>query len=893
VINRLVWEPGNDYGSLSISHSEAMNSDLAPFLAKLLLLPLSAYAQASAPDPLRLDPRIEPITQTLELQLDPAADSYIGVARIELQFHTSVKEFRFHAKDLALGRATLDGKELSLKPGEASLISATASDLVAAGKHTVEIAFSNEFNRDGTGLYKAVTGGKPYLFTQMEPVDARQAFPCWDEPSFKIPWRLTVTIPSDMEAVGNMPIAQTTLVGSNKVVEFGRTPPLPSYLVALAVGSFDFLPVPGQSVPGRIVTVQGQAALARLAAKEAPALLAELETYFGLPYPYAKLDHLAVPEFAFGAMENAGVITYKDSLLLLDPANVSYQQRRTLLEIIAHEMAHMWFGDLVTMQWWDDLWLNESFATWISFKIAGKVHPGLRFDLLSYQNIAAARAADTQPSVKQIRRLFRGGDNLVEAFDALSYSKGQAILRMVEGWVGEEKFRVALRRYFVRHSWGNARAEDLWSAFAEAGDESLREMLRQYIEQPGLPELAFARLPGDRCEVGQRRYRTLIGQSVAEQSWQVPIVLRYGGKTGVRTVRFLLTKEKDEFSAPGLDQADWIYPNAGESGYFTWSLPPELTTALTNRTTVPLSTTERLGVINAAILAVLSGSLPADRCLLLVLSFADDPEPEVKQAVVASLVPIQQTFLGASDRPAYARMLRGALRPMLDELGFAPKYGEPPQLGPLRAMLLGALGINGEDSEVVKFCRESAARQLSDPRSVDPGIADATLQVATWYGDAKWSERVRAAFQQATAPDVRGRFLGALVSFREPELARSGLDFVLSEAVKPTEFLRAIAVGQPELAPLAFEWLTEKYDAVKAKLPEDFLPFLPAVLSEADTGLLARGRAFFLDPARKTPLTELELTKATEAVELRTALRERNGSRVSKLVGELGANKAR
>lgn len=859
--------------------------DSGTLIAMMWLLSSVATATAAPPanDPLRLDPRIRPITQSIDLQLDPAADGYSGIVRVELQFDISTNVFRFHAQEITFTKTTLDGKDVSVKPGEAGIVSATADAPAVVGPHLLEIAFTNDFNRDGTGLYKAVTGGAPYLFTKMEPTYARRAFPCWDEPGFKIPWRLTLTIPSGLEAVGNMPIAQTTESGTRgRILEFGRTPPMSSYVVALAVGPFDFLAIPGQSVPGRIVTVAGKTPLAKLAAQVAPALLSTLERYFGLPYPYPKLDHLAAPEHSSSAMENVGAITYRDSDFLRDPGNVSLSQQQRMVELITHEMAHMWFGNLVTMHWWDDLWLNEAFATWISCKVAGQLHPELRFDLLNHQYVAHARSNDTQPSIKPIRRPFRGGDNLREAFDTLSYQKGQAIMGMIEGWIGETNFQAALRRYFDRHRWGNAHAEDLWAAFAEVGDDAILETLRRYIEQPGIPELRFTRLPGDRCEVRQRRYRTLTAKGASDQVWHVPIVVRYGDKFGSKTARLLLKTEQDVFSVPGLGHADWIYPNAGESGYYLWSLPPDLTTALTNRA-IPLSTIERLGLLEAAHFSLFSGDLSADQLLQLALGFSDDPTPEIREQVAGGFFDLRD-YVSPNDRPAYAKLLRQTLRPMLEDLGYEPKPGEAAQLESLRVILFLVLGTEADDPDLLAFCRQAAIRQLADPRSVNDAIAWVTLWVATWHGDDAWSTQLQTAFENAQEADVRARFLGSLTGYRNPALVRSGLEYGLTEAVKPAEFLRLLVSGLPELAPVRFEWLTLNYDAVKRKIAPQFLPFLTEVLSGGDAALLAKGRAFFLDPARKDALTELKLTELADNIALETALRERNSEGLAKAI---------
>jgi cytosol alanyl aminopeptidase len=841
-----------------------------------------------SPDPYRLDSRIRPTAESLELTLDPSADRYQGRARVNVDFGVSTNQFRFHAQALDLGQVSLDGKALTMKTEAAGLVSAAASESITTGAHVLEIEFSNDYNRDGTGLYKAVAGQRSYLFTQMEAQYARQAFPCWDEPRFKIPWRITVTVPSGLEVVGNMPIAQTTMTGTNKVVAFGRTPPMSSYLVALAVGPLEYRNVPGQLVPGQLVTVQGQTELGELAAKEAPALLGALEGYFGVPYPYPKLDHIAAPGFVFGAMENAGAIIYKDSLLLSDSRHVSYENRRRLIEVIAHEMAHMWFGDLVTMEWWDDVWLNESFATWMAVKTAERTHPDDRFHMLSFEYVRRARAADTQPSVRAIRRLFHGDDNILEAIDVLSYQKGQSILRMIEGWLGQDQFRQGLRQYFHRHQWANARAEDLWRALGEAGDPAVSEVMRRYIEQPGVPELTFTRLPGDRLELRQRRYRSIIGENVAEQTWHVPIVLRYGVGSTVKEFRFLLTKPTEEVHVPGLDQANWVYPNAGEMGYFTWSLAPDLANALTNRALIPLSDIERLGLLDAAGLAVRSGTLPADKALNLLLSCTSDSAAEIKDRVVGDLAAMERTYANGDNRPAFAKLIRSTLRPMLDSIGFEPRPSEAPEIGPLRGSLLRVLGHAGNDSDVVAFCREQARRQLADPHSVDAGIGPVALEVTSWHGDAQWSGQLRAAFESAKAPAVRQRFLGALSRFQDPALLQSALDYLLTDAVRPAELVNSLRrPGDTESAAVLFDWVVTRYDRIKARIPGDQLPFLSNVLLGGDQALLEKGRAFFLDPARKTPLAETQFQKAAESVALSSALRERYSADVVRRVKEL------
>jgi len=834
-------------------------------------------------DPLRLDPLIRPITQNVELNLDPNKARYSGKVRAEVYFHVPTNRFRFHASALDLGKATLNGGILKLSTSEGEITEAVLEQPVRVGRHTFEAEFTNDFSTDGTGLFKIEKDGKSYLFTQMEPNYARRTFPCWDEPSFKIPWNIVISAPANIEVVSNMPVADAATDGQTRRIEFGRTPPMPSYLVAICAGPLESIVVDGQAVPGRFYTTAAQTKLAQLAMKEVPQLFNRLEEYFGSPYPYPKLDHIAIAGISFGAMENVGAITYSDALFLTDESNTSAETHKFITMVIGHEIAHMWFGNLVTMQWWDDVWLNEAFAEWMSMKIAQQVRPEFRYDIESYKGVAYVKRVDAQPSVKAIRRSFRGGDNLLEAFDALSYIKGQAILRMVEGWMGEEDFRRSLQGYFAKHRWSNARAEDLWTALSANGNSSVAELVRKFIEQPGLPSVTFRRGSNDMLEIRQQRYRTISGEKSSNRVWDVPITIRFGAGKDVRTFRTLLATDSAEVNVPGLSEATWIHPNAAESGYYTWNLPPSMAAGLTNLPPDTLSVIEQLGLLDSTDLAFTGGEISAEDALGLLLGFSSSKEAEVQKAVVAGLVKFHEEILSWENRPASARLISRVLRPVLDSVGTNPQSGEPPAVESLRASLLLALGMHGADPDLIEFCKRKAHEQLTAPRSVEASIADATLRVATWHGDAEWAKKLRVAFESQTAPDLRNRFLSVLSGFANRELATLAYEYALGEQVRPAEFVSAL-MGQRDQAPVRFEWLASNYFKVKSKVPEDMLPMLPAMFIGADTTLFAKIDTFFQDPSRKTPLTEGELTKLRESVELESALRKHNLENVRKLL---------
>src|SRR6185369_11329192 len=319
------------------------------------------------------------------------------------------------------------------------------------GAYTLDIAFSGPFDTKATGLYHLKARDDWYAFTQFEANDARQAFPCWDEPEFKIPWSLKIEAPAGLVVLGNTPVEKKTEASGRQTVTFQRTPPMPSYLVAFAVGPFEFVDIPGTSVPARVVTPKGQTALAGEAVKMTGPLLTALEAYFKRPYPFPKLDLIAVPEYNYGAMENPGLITFNDRGILLEPNATTDEQRARLAGTITHELAHMWFGDLVTMTWWDDLWLNESFAEWMGNKITDQVYPQYRLPIQEVQDTRRAYGKDDHASTHAMRQRVDETVNLDQMADALAYQKGQAVLGMVETWTGPEVFRQGVIDYLKAH----------------------------------------------------------------------------------------------------------------------------------------------------------------------------------------------------------------------------------------------------------------------------------------------------------------------------------------------------------------------------------------------------------------------------------------------------------
>jgi alanyl aminopeptidase len=644
------------------------------------------------------------------------------------------------------------------------------------------------------------------------------------------------------------------------------------------------------SVPGRIITPKGQVALAAEAARLAPAILSRLEEYFGIPYTYDKLDQIAVPEYVYGAMENAGLITYTDRLLLMDPEKPSFAQRRSLANVMAHEMAHMWYGDLVTMAWWDDLWLNESTADWICARIVEHQFPEFRIQLQQSRAVKGAMRSDALPSITAIRRKVTADTDLAQLADELTYNKGKGILTMVENWIGPAKFRAAMRAYFLKHRWGNTVADDLWAAFTATSGDDITGMLSGFINQPGVPLVSLSLEPDGKLRLAQRRFHNL-GDPQLYGAWQIPVVLTWGKGTETHRERILLKETTQVADLPGLATADWIYPNANESGYYRWSLSPELNARLAGKAAA-LSPIERVGLLDNTSALFNAGLIDGTDYLAYVTAFGRDADADVNTSVAGSIAGLDGTFITTESRAAYNAYRSAILRPILDRIGLQPVAGEPAIHGPLRNTLYGALGYQVADPAIVAECRRLAALFLQDPKLVDPALRGTALSVAAYHGDAVLFDALRAAFAKAQTPIVRSATLGALGDFRDPAIATEALAYSLTPAVNSTEFLSIVRSvgGNPDLRELAVNWVMAHYDAIAAKAPPEYTASLISIGAGGEPELFNRLRDFLLAPGRKTEFAEINIQKAAERLNLRMRLRAKEQANVVKFLQSYPGN---
>ena len=840
------------------------------------------FACACAPgDPMRLGQDVAPVRQEITLDIDADRDRYTGEVTIELEARRKTDTIAFHASEMDLESVVLDRPAgpvaLDYTVGDKGLVTARLPAPLEPGRHTLRIEFANDFNRKGVGIYKTRYRGAAYVFTQFEPEYARTAFPCWDAPGFKINWRMTLKVPKDHLAVSNTPPQRVTKSGRSKTIRFMRTRPMPAYLLALAVGPMETLPVEGMSVPGRIITARGQKHLAETARRISPPLLKTLEDYFQCPYPYAKLDQIAVPEFMWGGMENAGAITYRDSILLKDPKTATTSQHIRQATVVAHEMAHMWFGNLVTPKWWDDLWLNESFASWMALKVLRKVHP--EFDLAGRDIGSRERAmgADSSSSTHPIRREIRADENMTRLFDALAYNKGMAILTMVEDWLGEESFRKGMIRYMAQHRWGNADAFDLATALSNVDDSDINAIVKDFITLPGVPLVKVEFVDAATVRLTQSRYKLCGAAGGTVRPWNIPVILKYSDGRREYTQRVLMTGSVAtvKLKASILRKVDgWIYPNADEKGYYRWSLEGGELERLAGIVRTRFDTRRKLGFLGNVSALFYAGDISADSFLAIVGSFNLDPDPEVVAKVAVLLDQTRVNFITDDLGDSYAAYLRAVLGASLRKIGLARDKAESVHTASLRGQLIGLLGEKGGDADLMKLARTQATAYLKDPRSVDPSLAGVFLKLAAITGDAELFDKYAGKFETVKDPTERKHYIEAMSNFRAPELMDKALDYAMTGPVKPNRVSGIILRQARDEANRRriMDWVVANYDSIRKRVPSQAMSRYAWIADGRPPELLAEARKFFLEDKNHAGGMKAELRRVTDSVNLRIRL---------------------
>jgi cytosol alanyl aminopeptidase len=858
-----------------------------------------------APPPLasgRLPDTARPTRYTVSLAIDPANPRFSGNVTIAIEVPRSTQAIVMHGRELAVSQAEIvvGGRTLQAETAvrkahgdhdEPDELVVAVAEPIPAGPAEIRIGWSAPISDKLSALFRVKEEGAYYAFTQLEPTDARRLLPCFDEPGHKTPFELKVTTPKGNRVFANTPEVERVddADGRNVIYRFAPTPPLPTYLFALAVGPFDVREAPKGSVPIRLLAPRGRDALGGLALEAASAHVDLLAAYFDRPFPYPKLDLVAVPELGFGAMENAGLISFRDDLLLLDPRTAGAEARHAMASAVAHEIAHHWFGNLVTMKWWDDLWLNEGFATWIEAKTIDAWRPPMAARMEQLRAKHAVMALDGLDSARAVRRLASATADPEEAFDDITYDKGAAVLGMLEAWLGQEAFRKGVRSYVKAHEFGSASAGDLWGALGEAAGRDVGPVAATFLDQPGVPlvraELACKGGEPPRVRLSQERYRSHAKR--VTQTWKIPICIAFDGDRH-KPACGMIDGPTAEIALPEGRCPRWIYPNAGERGYFHFALPKESLAALT-RASRKLATAERMGLVANTWALVQSGDVDADALFDVIQAMHADPDRRVVEQVLATLSRASGALVDDASRIAFRALVSKLFGRTAKTLGFDPRKGESDDKRLLRVRVLGALADLANDPWVIAESEKRTALWLADPTSVDADVAAIALRAGTRSaGEKRFTELFEAA-KRARSPADRIAAMRALGGFADAALLRRGLDLMVSEPLKIQDGFQvwSAALARSDARPIVLAWVRDRFAELRGKVPDFALSRLTSVVETiCEARTLESASAFFGEALAGIETGERALVQALEKSELCIDLRRREAARVSRRLGK-------
>ncbi|MFO0549496.1 MAG: M1 family aminopeptidase [Polyangiaceae bacterium] len=828
---------------------QSNNVDSRPTSSTTATAPTARIEEEPTPA-LRLPADVRPTAERIDLTIDPKKDSYSGVVEIELELDKARRVIWLHGRDLTVTAASVvvpnsaPIQAVWASQGSAGLASLTLPVEVPKGKATLKLAFTAKLAPGQKGIFSATEGDERYVFTQFEAIAARSGFPCFDEPSFKIPFTLSLTVPKDEVAVANTREVAREPVGDSLRFQFAPTPPLPSYLVAFAVGNLDIVsgpPAPPTAVrkdplPIRLVTAHGRGKEGRYAVDHAGEFIVLLESYTGVSYPYDKLDLLAVPGKG-GAMENPGAVTFGEYFLLFDEATAPIRQRRSYASIVAHEFAHMWVGDLVTMRWWDDLWLNEAFATWLAGKIAEQWDPKSEAETSLLRSIQWAMGTDALVSARQIRQPIETTDDIENAFDGITYQKGAGVLRMFERWAGEAAWQKGFNAYLGKHRFANAEADDFLDAESAATGKDVKSAFHTFLDQPGVPFLDVS----VRCEasgparlhLAQSRYLPLGSTGDPKKTWSVPVCVRFGkGKSDKpQEACHLLTAAEEDFTLPAeAGCPDWVFPNADGAGYYRFALaPPDLERLRKNAVAVPgtLTLEDKIAYASSIRAGYARGRTPFADTLEAAAPLAVESEPALAEEPMGYLSQARDWLRGDPLRSKVEAHVRKLYGPIKKKLGWKAAAGEPAEQAILRSSVLGFLISTGDDPTTRKEAVKLASAYLGigkdgklHPEVVDANLTDLVVSTYATSADAAAWDSLAKLFASSVEESDRRRLLGGLASARDKDLAARARALVLDPSLRDNEVLVPLwtQLMDDELRDDAWAWFIAHYDEVFARL---------------------------------------------------------------------------
>jgi len=802
-----------------------------PFLRALtLVIAFSAPALAQ-----RLPVTALPEHYDLAFDVNLGAARFEGRETIRVQLPAPTTRIVLHALDITFREATVgvEGNRqkaaVALDP-KAQTATLTVPRAIPAGPAEIDIRFAGILNNQLRGFYLSRANGRSYGVSQLESTDARRAFPCFDEPALKATFAVTMTIDRRDTAISNgKVISDTPGPGPDRhTLKFDTSPKMSTYLVALAVGDFECLEGGADGVPIRVCTIAGKRALGKAALESAEFILHFYNGYYSIRYPFKKLDLLAVPDFAAGAMENTAAIFFRDTDLLVDPGTTSVPALKNVANVVAHEMAHQWFGDLVTMKWWDDLWLNEGFATWMETQPLAAWKPEWNMDVDEALSTGQALNLDSLKSTHPIHTNVLTPTEIDESFDAISYQKGAAVLRMAEGFVGRDAFRQGVNTYLEQHAYGNATSEDFWTAIAKASGKPVDSVLRTFVNTAGVPLLTVSASCRDQTSwsmrVQQERFflNAAPSSSAAPGDWAIPICLKTPGpQAGACS---LLQRPEETMGVSDAACPAWLFANAGAKGYYRTAYSPELLRGLATHVETALTPAERVSLASDAWALVRAGRQRAADFLTLASGFGSEQTAGVLSEITSGLSFIHDYLAPPAARADYEAFIRTLLGPQVRNLGLSAAPGESDERRELRAVVVDTLASVGNDEQLMRQATMLTTDALAGRATLDATAGDAIVSAAARRGDRALWDALAAAADRATAPEEQYRYLYALADFEDPALVQRGLEHALSPGFRSQNMGRYLArfLSNPAVHSSAWSFVKQHWTELEPKMSVAF-----------------------------------------------------------------------
>lgn len=868
----------------------------------MILLPLLAALALAPPSTLRLPTNAAPVRYDVTLDVDPASESFHGILDLDLTFATPSRALWLNGTALLVSHAELshDGHSTRARAlaTTSGFLGFEFDDEIPAGPAHLHVDYAGEISEtDVVGLFRQTETRRSYAFTQFEEFGARRVFPCFDEPSFKTPWRITLVVPQALVAVSNMPVESQRRAKGRRTIRFAETPPLPSYLVAFAVGPFDVVDAgrAGRNhTPMRIFVPKGRRRDAALAARTLPPIIPALEEYFGIPFPWPKLDIVSIPHFN-GAMENVGMITDTERALLVPPREENPGETRRALSLLSHEISHQWFGDLVTMSWWDDLWLNEAFASWMETRIPSRLHPEWKLEPAFVAERSGAMQGDERISARRIRQSIVTNDDIVGALDAITYTKAESVLTMFEAALGEEVFRAGVRDYLRAHAFGSATTADFVASLSRAAGRDLGPDFSSFLDAPGVPLVSAALVCSDgraSLSLTQSRLLPLGSEGDAAQTWHVPVCARSASVSRACTA---LDAPEGRLDLPGASCSEWFLVDPGATGYYRVRYEGDLLARLA-RAEASLSLSERLGVLEDTTALFFAGRAPAADAFAAATRAAASGEPRLVDEAAGFGAEIDDAWLVPENvRPDYERWIRGTFGDRARALGFRPRKGETDETRLLRPAIVGLVAGLGNDRALAAEAVRLARLFLRDRRAVDPAMIETVLAVAARHGGAELFDAISAAARKAKVGRDRSRMQRALLAFTDPPLFRRALELIDAKGVPPVESLSLLGSSFSNRATRddAWEWEKRHFDALAPRLPSESVGELAAA-GEAfcDEEHRTDVALFFRDRLAALPNGQHGYRQAMESLDLCIARRAALRGDVAAFLKTAGSNPA-